>query len=364
MGRMNSLVRSILPAPAKRMVRRGLDAMAAGNLRIFSGNCWLANLYYFLFSRRFDREHLAVLKGRAAYHRALRSMDDTSPLLRRNVHRLEKGLIMQPRRNVFAEAFILETVRCYNRANARPSYSEDELRWAADVLDEYFSVVEDTPPIRKARKEYAGEGAEREPGANADPRTFKPYPLSACPETDVSFDQLATLFLRRRSVRWYKQQPVPSDLIQQAINAAALAPSACNRQPYRFVVAEDPDRATEIAECAGGTAGFANQIPAIIVVVGDLSAYPKERDRHLIYIDASLAAMQLMLAAETLGLSTCPINWPDVDRSERKLQGILGLPEYDRVVMLIAIGYGDPASGIPYSQKKQNSLITQECSPE
>lgn len=361
---MIAALRKVLPAPAKRTVRRALDAMAAAIPQIFSANRWLANLYYFLFSRHFDREHLAVLKGRAVYYRSLRSMGDTSPLLRRNVHRLEKGLIMQPRRNVFAEAFILETVRSYNRAKVRPGYSEDELRWATDVLDEYFSVVEDTPPIRKARKEYAWEGAERVRANEAEPRRFKPYPLFACPETDVSFDQLATLFLRRRSVRWYRRQPVPPDLVQQAINAAALAPSACNRQPYRFIVADDPDRATEIAECAGGTTGFAHQLPAIIVVVGDLSAYPKERDRHLIYIDASLASMQLMLAAETLGLSTCPINWPDVDWSERKLRGILGLEEYERVVMLVSIGYGDLASGIPYSQKKQNSLITQECAPE
>lgn len=361
---MISTLRKALLAPAKRKVRRVFDAMAVASPRIFSANRWLANLYYFLFSRQFDREHLVVLKGRAAYHRALRSMDDTSPLLRRNVHRLEKGLIMQPRRNVFAEAFILETVRCYNRATARPGYSEDELRWATDVLDEYFSVVGDTPHISTARKEYAQAAGERVRGSNGEARAFKPYSLAECPETDISFERLATLFLRRRSVRWYKQQPVHSDLIQQAINAAALAPSACNRQPYRFIVADDPDRATEIAECAGGTTGFAQQLPAIIVVVGDLSAYPKERDRHLIYIDASLASMQLMLAAETLGLSTCPINWPDVDWSERKLQGILGLPEYERVVMLIAIGFGDPASGIPYSQKKQNSLIMQGCAPK
>ncbi|MBK1692968.1 nitroreductase family protein [Ectothiorhodospira mobilis] len=358
---MISNLRDVLPPPIKYAVNRFVDAIITASGRIFSANRWLANLYYFLLSRRFDREHLAVLKGRAAYYRALCEMGDTSPLLRRNVHRLEKGLIMQPRRNVFAEAFILETVHCYNCAKGRPTYSQDELRWATDVLDEYFSVVEDTPPIRKARKEYSGEGAESKPRADIDPCTFKPYPLSACPETDVSFEQLATLFLRRRSVRWYKQEPVPPELIQQAINVAALAPSACNRQPYRFIVANDPSRATEIAECAGGTTGFAHQIPVIIIVVGDLSAYPKERDRHLIYIDASLASMQLMLAAETLGLSTCPINWPDVDWSERRLQGILDLPGYERVVMLISIGYGDLASGIPYSQKKQNELITQWC---
>ena len=126
----------------------------------------------------------------------------------------------------------------------------------------------------------------------------------------------------------------------------------------------DPDQATRIADCAGGTGGWSHQIPAIIVVIGDLSAYPKERDRHLIYIDASLAAMQLMLAAQTQSLSTCSINWPDVDYSEIKLRKILELAEYERVVMMISIGIGEPNGGIPYSQKKQDALITQEFSNE
>ena len=51
----------------------------------------------------------------------------------------------------------------------------------------------------------------------------------------------------------------------------------------------------------------------IIVIVGELDAYEYDRDRHLIYIDGSLAAMTFMLALETLGLSSCPINWSGVE---------------------------------------------------
>jgi nitroreductase len=150
------------------------------------------------------------------------------------------------------------------------------------------------------------------------------------------------------------------ELIQKTIDAALSAPSACNRQPFRFIVSNIPERASEIAKCAGGTTGYAENVPAIIVVVGDLSAYPKEQDRHLIYIDSSLASMQLMLAAEALGLATCPINWPDIDKAEKRIQRILNLPTHERVVMLISIGYGDPEGGIAYSQKKQGTLITTE----
>ena len=92
-------------------------------------------------------------------------------------------------------------------------------------------------------------------------------------------------------------------------------------------------------------------------MVGDLSAYPGERDRHLIYIDGSLAAMQLMLAFETLGLSTCSINWPDVEAAEQKLEKLLDLKPYERPIMLLSVGYAQDKGGIPYSQKKDAQVL-------
>ena len=324
-------------------------------LRLFSINGFFASLYFSLFSRRFYGEHHAVLKGRLQYYDDLKEGGQSSPQLRRNIHRLEKGLIMKPRRAVFGEAFITETVQAYKRACAVPGFSPEERKWAADVLQEYFSVVSDTAVIKKARLAFENESADapEAPG----PRSSKPYPRADSPAPAMSFEDLHTLYKRRRSVRWYLQKPVPVELICKAIEAAAQAPSACNRQPFRFIVSTQPDSASRIAECAGGTAGFAQQLPAIIVVVGDLSAYPFERDRHLIYIDAALASMQLMLAAETLDLSTCPINWPDIESAEERIRELLELPAHERVIMLIAIGYGDPDSGVPFSQKKQRDLL-------
>jgi len=141
---------------------------------------------------------------------------------------------------------------------------------------------------------------------------------------------------------------------------ATLAPSACNRQPYSFYVSENKDKAVQIAKCAGGTSGWANNIPCTIVILGDLSAYPKEHDRHLIYIDGSLAAMQLMLAFETLGLSTCPINWPDVEKAEEEMGKLLGLKPYERPIMLLAVGYAQDKGGIPYSQKKVANVLIEK----
>ncbi len=306
-----------------------------------------------------------MLEGRIRYYENSGHGGRSSPLLRRNTHRVEKGLIMKPRRPVFAEGFILETVHAFNRARSTGTHSDEELTWAGDVLDEYFEVVSDTPVIRQARNVYyTGARGDAVPAEGERRTKSKPYPRSESPASAISFEDLFGLFVRRRSVRWYLDKTVSAELLRSAVDAAAQAPSACNRQPFRFIVTTEPASASRIAQCAGGTAGFSHQFPAIVVVVGNLSAYPLERDRHLIYIDAALASMQLMLAAETLGLATCPINWPDVDEAEKRIRKILKLPLHERVIMLIAIGYGDPASGVPYSQKKRSDMLVDEFPPK
>jgi len=88
------------------------------------------------------------------------------------------------------------------------------------------------------------------------------------------------------------------------------------------------------------------------VVVGQLRNYFSERDRHLIYIDASLAAMAFAYALETQGLSTCMINWPDMEDREQRLAALLNLEPDERPVMCMALGYPDPEGLVAYSQKK------------
>jgi nitroreductase len=92
-------------------------------------------------------------------------------------------------------------------------------------------------------------------------------------------------------------------------------------------------------------------------VVGNLSGYARERDRHIIYIDGGLASMSFMLALETLGLSSCGINWPDIPKKEEEMASLLNLDPHERVVMLIAVGYPDPDGMVASSQKKDLDLI-------
>jgi len=316
----------------------------------------LSSFYYALFNSAMDREQQGIIYGKLQYDRSLTVTQEPQYLLRRNIHRLEKGLIMRPRRDIFALDYLEETVAAYQNLvnkqnnNNNPT-DESELKWAGDVLQEYFRVVTTHPIIDRAQTVFSS--LETIPGENK----CIPYQRNLEQPPTVDYQQFLALSQRRRSVRWYLPQAVPRELIDRAITAAALSPSACNRQPFEFRIFDDPQLVQQVGAIPMGTIGFSQNFPVVVVVVGKLRAYYSERDRHVIYIDASLAAMSFMYALETLGLSSCPINWPDIASKEQQMSDILGLEPDERVIMLISLGYPNPEAMVPYSQKKSLAEI-------
>lgn len=336
----------------KSLIRETFEKMEQAIFPAFSRWGLLTRLYYGLLVPRYAREQAAVITGRRLHARGEATAKRAA--LRRGIHRLEKGLVMRPRARVFAEDYILQTVQVFSDLAAQPHADQTELRWAKDVLSEYFAAVGASATIDRARAQFLSHRSQPD-GTDG---SAVPYPRSDGERANVPFESFLALCKQRRSVRWFLDRTIEIEKIQSAIAAASLAPSACNRQPYLFRYFDNRKEAAEIASIAMGTAGYVQQIPALIVVLGDFSSFEHERDRHLPYIDGSLAAMQLMLALETLGLASCAINWPDVEARERRIASALALPVHIRPLMLIAVGYADPAGGIPFSAKKaSNNLL-------
>lgn len=332
-----------------RWVRRPLVNWIAS---IGSARAGIASIYYALFSTAFSREHRAILFGKKRFRELIANPTSSSSLLRRNIHRLEKGLISRPRRDVFAVDYINETVDVYERAlKSCDCAGTSELAWARDVLRRYFVVTGSHPLLDQVRKRFAAF-----PDVNwtvAPDRYGERIPY--CREqgaSPVEFDSLVALAKRRRSVRWFEQKPVPRELLLKAAEVATQSPSACNRQPFQFRVFDDSELLQKVAALPAGTAGYSQNFPCIIVVVGQQRYYFDERDRHLIYIDGSLATMAFVLALETLGLSSCCINWPDIEEREQIAANLLGLEPDERPVMFIAVGYPESNGLVPYSEKR------------
>lgn len=349
LGKIKKIVKKILGV---KIIRKTLVRLNIAVLWVAASTRFMSVLYHWVFFFLFAREQHANLKGKYHYYQNLYNETYSKTPLRRNVHRLEKALIMRPLRDSFALNYIEETIEQYERAVAQyaynpSSYDESELQWAHDVFTRYFEAVKSTSFIDglKSRFEVAGY----EPSEKIEKAPFERGDDTKSP---VEYDDLLKLAMRRRSVRWFKQKKVPRELIDKALLIGRQGPSACNRLPYEFKVFDDPKLVKKVSRIPFGTGGYGDNIPTIIVVVGKQENYFSARDRHLIYIDSSLATMGFILALETLGLSSTCINWPDFFPLETKMQKSLGLKVDERPIMLIAVGYPDPKGKIPYSQKK------------
>lgn len=315
-----------------------------------------STLYYSLLNRSFRREQKANMLARLEYERGVMSPSSGCVILRRNIHRIEKGLTMKNRRSVFATDYIRVTVTSfckYRETLDEEGRKNEEYQWFRDVLAKYFKLAGEHQNITSAREEFM-TAIDVEVAGDVVPFVRDLETPLGC-----DYQDLLQLVVRRRSVRWFQQKKVNRELLEKALHVGLYAPSACNRQPFEFRIFDDPDEATEVAKLAMGVAGYEKQIPCTIVVLGKLDAYFSERDRHVIYIDASLAVMGFMMALETLGLSSCAINWPDIDSNEKAMQKKLNLEAWERPIMQIAVGYPDGEMEVPRSVKKSSKDIIQ-----
>jgi len=143
----------------------------------------------------------------------------------------------------------------------------------------------------------------------------------------------------RRSVRAYSGRPIPDELMHRMREAMRCAPSACNIQPWHFIIVTDPALRVELARAAREQM-FIADAPAIIVACGyPALAYPRMGGRHSsLDIDIAIALDHLTLAAVAEGLGTCWIGAFDEDRAK----SLLHVPAAVRVIAMTPIGY--PAS--------------------
>lgn len=357
LNRLKLLAKRLL---AVAWIRRLYEGVLRSVLEVLAANRLFSLVYSVLSIPSFNREQFAVLRGRRDYYRNLGKARRTHTELRRNVHRLEKGISMQPRRPVFALDYLIETIEFYEVAVGAASegrFIEDgELAWAHDVIADYLSIVDHSNTV-VAQAKSRFDATEPAYLAAAEGEHRRPFARKGGVRSDATYESLLSLAMQRRSVRWFKSTAVPRELVDKALLVGRQGPTACNRLPYEFRIFDDPAMVGKIASIPFGSAGYAHQIPTVAVVVGRLHHYFSPRDRHVIYVDSSLAAMGFMLALETLGLSSSVINWPDFEPLEAKMQRALKLEYDERVIMLIAIGYADPEGLIPYSQKKSLDVL-------
>jgi nitroreductase len=170
---------------------------------------------------------------------------------------------------------------------------------------------------------------------------------------ETSFLKLVS---QRRSVRKYKPRPVEEEKLQVCLEAARLAPSACNGQPYKFIVVNEPAAKNKLAEAAFSgiysPCAFASAAGALVVVVsqkGSAAAWlgNQVRDTNFRLMDIGIAAEHFVLAAEEQGLGTCWLGWFNAKAAAKTL----GLPLGFKAEVMLSVGYADEA---PPARKRKS----------
>lgn len=146
------------------------------------------------------------------------------------------------------------------------------------------------------------------------------------------------LLTRRRSIRKYQQSPVEKEKVEQLIRAALLAPSAKSAMSQKFIVVDDPVLLEKLSQVRDRASSYLQGAPLGIVVLGDSNVVDVWVE------DASLSAIIIQLAAESLGLVSCWIQIRNRQHNEditaeEYVQKILGIPENLKVQCIISIGY-------------------------
>lgn len=167
----------------------------------------------------------------------------------------------------------------------------------------------------------------------------------------MSFQKLV---VKRQSVRKYLSKPVEKQKLERLIESVHLAPSACNSQPWKLIIVDDPELKDKLAEATFNRAvafnKFALEAPVIAVFVIEKPKLIARiggsiKNQEYPQYDIGIAAEHFCLQAADLDLGTCMLGWFD----EKKIQKLLGIPKKRKIGLLVTLGYAPEG----YKQRKK-----------
>ena len=167
----------------------------------------------------------------------------------------------------------------------------------------------------------------------------------------------------RRSIRTYDKRAIDKKDLELCIEAGRYAPSACNSQPWKFIIIDDAAKKKMIATCVFSGLysmnSFANDAAAFIALVSEEMKFPAWAGgvfRHTDFkrIDIGIACEHLVLQAQELGIGTCILGW----FNEKRLKKILSVPLSKKIELVISLGYPLPAKIPGKHLKDKNEVIS------
>ena len=165
----------------------------------------------------------------------------------------------------------------------------------------------------------------------------------------------------RQSVKKYLDKPIEREKIERCLEAARLAPSANNSQPWSFIVVDDPKLKEAVARKTFDRVisfnKFSLQAPVLIVLLSERPSFFSRigsavKDKQFSLIDIGITAEHLCLQAAEEGLGTCMLGW----FNEKGVKKLLNIPFTKRIELIITMGYPE-SDQIPPKKRKSIDQI-------
>lgn len=179
----------------------------------------------------------------------------------------------------------------------------------------------------------------------------------------MTSEELLQLFKKRQSVRAYSDQPVEQDKLLRCIEAAHCAPSACNAQPWKYIVINDAALKNSIADHITSKLlsmnHFTRQAPVLVAIVREPANFTSSvgqvlKNKEYPLMDIGISAIQFCLQATAEGLGTCIMGWFD----EKKIKKLLQVPATKRIELIITLGYPTSDEIRPKIRKNLDSILS------
>ena len=174
--------------------------------------------------------------------------------------------------------------------------------------------------------------------------------------------QFLEFLLQRQSVRGYSGDRVEPEKLARCLEAARMAPSACNAQPWKFIVVDEPQLKDRIAGYTSSTPltsmnHFARQAPLLVVIVRESPNLTSRigsllKDKPYTLMDIGIVALQFCLQATAEGLGACILGW----FNEKKVKEALHIPRSKRAELIITLGYPSSLTLRPKVRKKMDDI--------
>ncbi len=263
-------------------------------------------------------------------------------------HIVEKGLTMPETRLGFGLENIISLIDNCQLYYLKYDKSNPQLKHAVEVIFEYRSFHKErafTLNSLLLRKIEELESTHISEKCSNQIITNKEEYFKYC---NSSFDLFSN---SRKSVRNYSEEEIPNELLNKAVEISRNAPSSCNRQAVKANILCDNEKIIKVLDIQGGNRGFGHLTNKLIIITADLSVCQGASEKHQVYVDGGMYAMNLLYSLHHNKIVACSLNCNFTKSKDQKLRKILDIPDSEVFIVMFSCGFAPNEFKIALSER-------------